>query len=259
MTENKNCCSTKDKANSKQAILYRMVTDKHICPYGIKSKDLLERQGYEVEDHHLKTREETDAFKAKHDVETTPQTFIDGVRIGGHDELLNYFGVKTMKQEGTTYQPIIAIFATTFLMALTTNWAISGGLSLIKVMELFIAISMCVLSIQKLKDLDSFSNQFITYDLLAMRWVRYAYIYPFVEMLAGVNMIAGLFTHIVAPAALFIGTIGAISVVKAVYVDKRELKCACVGGNSNVPLGFISLTENLMMIAMAVWMIIQIL
>jgi hypothetical protein len=39
-----------------------------------------------------------------------------------------------------------------------------------------------------------------------------------------------------------------------VYIDKRGLKCACVGGSSNVPLGFLSLTENLMMIAMAVWM-----
>jgi len=241
---------------TKTAKLYRMVTDEHICPYGIKSKDLLERQGYKVEDHHLKNREETDAFKEKHNVETTPQTFIDGKRIGGHDDLLNNFDVKTLKQEGTTYQPIIAIFATTFLMALTTNWAITGGLSFTRVTELFIAISMCVLAIQKLRDLDSFSNQFITYDLLAMRWVRYAYIYPFVEMLAGVAMIAGLFTPIVAPAALFIGTIGAISVVKAVYIDKRDLKCACVGGDSNVPLGFISLTENLMMMAMAIWMLL---
>lgn len=175
---------TKDKINSKQAILYRMVTDEHICPYGIKSKDLLERQGYKVEDHHFQTREEIDAFKEKHDVGTTPQTFIDGKRIGGHDDLLKHFNVKTMKQEGITYQPIIAIFATTFLMALTTNWAITGGLSFIRVTELFIAISMCVLAIQKLQDLDSFSNQFITYDLLAMRWVRYSYIYPFVFWLS---------------------------------------------------------------------------
>jgi hypothetical protein len=40
-------------------------------------------------------------------------------------------------------------------------------------------------------------------------------------------------------------------------MDKRELKCACVGGDSNVPLGFLSLTENLMMIAMAVWMLVM--
>jgi hypothetical protein len=58
-----------------------------------------------------------------------------------------------------------------------------------------------------------------------------------------------------APIALFIGTVGAISVIKAVYIDERELKCACVGGSSNVPLGFVSLTENLVMIAMGVWML----
>jgi hypothetical protein len=40
-----------------------------------------------------------------------------------------------------------------------------------------------------------------------------------------------------------------------VYIDKRDLKCACVGGDSNVPLGFISLTENLMMMFMGVWML----
>ena len=72
---------------------------------------------------------------------------------------------------------------------------------------------------------------------------------------AGVLMLAGVLTWLSAPVALFIGGIGAISVFKAVYVDKRQLKCACVGGSSNVPLGFVSLTENLMMIAMAAWML----
>jgi hypothetical protein len=56
------------------------------------------------------------------------------------------------------------------------------------------------------------------------------------------------------PVALLIGGIGAVSVFKAVYIDRRDIKCACVGGSSNVPLGFVSLTENLMMIAMAIWM-----
>ena len=59
-----------------------------------------------------------------------------------------------------------------------------------------------------------------------------------------------------APFIVLSGTIGAASVFKAVYIEKRDLKCACVGGSSNVPLGFVSLTENLMMIAMAVWMIL---
>ena len=50
-------------------------------------------------------------------------------------------------------------------------------------------------------------------------------------------------------------SIAAVSVFKAVYIDKRDLRCACVGGNNNVPLAFMSLTENLMMIGMAIWML----
>ncbi len=96
---------------------------------------------------------------------------------------------------------------------------------------------------------------FLGYDLLARRWVPYATLYPFAEALAGILMIAGIFPFISIPVALFIGTVGAVSVIYAVYVRKRELKCACVGGDSNVPLGFVSLTENLMMVGMALWML----
>ena len=72
-------------------------------------------------------------------------------------------------------------------------------------------------------------------------------------------MLAGVLTIISAPVALFISSIGAVSVFKAVYIDRRELLCACVGGNTKVPLGFISLTENLMMLGMAIWMLTKLL
>ncbi len=238
----------------KKAVLYRMVMDKHLCPYGLKSKDLLERQGFEVEDHHLTTREETDAFKKEHRVETTPQTFVCGERIGGYDALREHFGQEVPDEDETTYQPVIAIFTVAFLMALGLSWAFSGSILTLRAVEWFVAISMCFLAVQKLKDIEAFSTMFLNYDLLAQRWVRYGYVYPFGEALAGILMVAGALVWISAPVALLIGTIGAISVFKAVYVDKRELKCACVGGGSNVPLGFVSLTENLMMIFMGFWM-----
>jgi hypothetical protein len=113
---------------------------------------------------------------------------------------------------------------------------------------------MVVLAMLKLQNVESFATMFLNYDLLAKRWVPYSYIYPFAEGAAGVLMVAGALTWLSVPIALFIGTIGAVSVFKAVYIDKRELKCACVGGSSNVPLGFVSLTENVMMIVMAIWM-----
>ncbi|MDX1692865.1 MAG: glutaredoxin domain-containing protein [Ketobacteraceae bacterium] len=241
---------------SKQAVLYRMSTDDHICPFGLKTRALLKRKGFDVEDHKLSSRAETDQFKEEYDVETTPQVFIEGRRIGGYEELQEYFGIEPANDEGTTYQPVIAIFATCALMALALAFTVGGvGFSVMYFLEAFVALSMCVLAIQKLQDLESFSNQFITYDLLSMRYVRYAYVYPFAEAYAGIGMLGGLNAFLVAPVALFIGGVGAVSVYKAVYIDKRELKCAYVGGDSDVPLGFISLTENLFMIAAGVWML----
>ena len=92
------------------------------------------------------------------------------------------------------------------------------------------------------------------YDLLARRWVRYGYIYPYAETGAGLLMIPAVLNWVSVPVAFLIGTIGAASVFKAVYLNDRELTCACAGGDSKVPLGFVSLTENLAMVGMAVWM-----
>jgi len=239
----------------KRATLYRMVMPTHVCPFGLKAKYLLESQGYAVDDHWLTTRAETDAFKAEHGVKTTPQTFIDGQRIGGHDDLRRFLGKPVRDAGATSYKPVVAVFAITALMALAASQAAFGTPFTMRAAEWFISLSMCVLALLKLQDVETFSSMFLGYDLLARRWVPYSYIYPFAEAGAGVLMTAGVLTWLSAPVALVIGGIGAVSVFKAVYIDKRDIKCACVGGASKVPLGFVSLTENLMMIAMAIWML----
>ena len=245
-----------DDTSPKKAVLYRMVMPDHICPYGLKSKDLLERQGFEVEDHHLKTREETDAFKEKHGVEATPQTFIGGRRIGGYDDLRVYFELDPPKEEqsDTSYQPVIAIFGVAALLALGLSWHQYGDLLRLRALEWFISLSMTMLAVQKLQDVESFSTMFLNYDLLARKWVPYGRIYPFLEALAGILMTAGALVWISAPVAFFIGLVGAISIFKAVWIEKRELKCACVGGGSNVPLGFVSFTESAMLLLMGIGM-----
>ena len=241
----------------KTATLYRMVMPDHVCPYGRKSLWLLRRKGYRVDDHHLTTRAETDAFKARHDVRTTPQTFIDGRRIGGHDDLRRFFGQKVPASGQTSYTPVLAVFAVALLIAAAIAWLRFGTLASVSILLNFIATAMCLLAMLKLQDVEKFSTMFLNYDLLAQKWPGYGYVYPFTELGAGVLMLAGALTWLSAPVALVIGGVGAVSVFKAVYVDKRELKCACVGGASNVPLGFVSLTENLMMIAMAVAMLVM--
>ena len=235
-----------------------MVTDKHICPFGIKAVDLLKRKGFDVEDNWLTDRRETDTFKEKHAVETTPQIFIGGERIGGYDDLRKHFGYTVKDPNKKTYTPVLVVFIVSALLAIAANWAMSGQIISVRSLEWFIAFSMGMLAMLKLRNIETFSNMFVGYDILARRVVRYAYIYPFAEGLSAVLMVAGgVFGLIAAPIVLFIGTVGAISVIKAVYIDKRDLKCACVGGGANVPLGFVSLTENLSMIGMGIWMIVK--
>jgi glutaredoxin len=241
-------------ASGKRAVIYRMVMPHHTCPYGLKAKDLLRRAGYEVEDRPLVSREATDRFKAEHGVATTPQVFIAGQRVGGYDDLRRVLGKRVADPKATSYRPVVALFSMTALLALAASYAVSADAMTWRALEWFIGFSMVVLALLKLQNVETFSTMFLNYDLLAKRWVPYSYIYPFAEAAAGVLMVAGALTWLSVPTALFIGTIGAISVFKAVYLDKRELKCACVGGSSNVPLGFVSLTENLMMVGMALWM-----
>ena len=237
------------------ATLYRMATAEHLCPYGLKALDLLRRKGFEVDDRLLTTRAEVDRFKAGHGVATTPQIFIAGRRIGGYDDLRRHLGLAVRDPKALSYRPVIAIFGVAAAMALAASQPAFGTPLTPRAAEWFVAFSMVILAMQKLRDIEGFATMFLNYDLLARRWVPYSYVYPFAELLAGILMIAGVLPWLSVPVALFIGTVGAVSVFKAVYLDGRSLKCACVGGDSNVPLGFVSLTENLFMVGMALWML----
>ncbi|HEY6814963.1 MAG TPA: MauE/DoxX family redox-associated membrane protein [Croceibacterium sp.] len=237
------------------ATLYRMVMPHHVCPYGLKAKDLLERSGYAVDDRPLTTREDTDRFKATHGVKTTPQAFIGGERVGGYDELRRFLGLKVKDSEATSYTPVLAVFAAAAALALAASHAAFGTPLTPRAVEWFVAFAMVLLAMLKLQDLETFSTMFLNYDLLARRWVPYAYLYPFAEFGAGALMAARALDWLSIPLGLVIGTVGGVSVFYAVYIQKRELKCACVGGSGKVPLGFVSLTENLFMVAMALWML----
>ena len=240
----------------KKAVLYRMVMPDHLCPSGLKAESLLRRKGYEIDDNPLTDRPQVDAFKAEHGVKTTPQIWIGGERIGGYSDLRER--LTDYDPDATTYRPVIYLFLVAAATALALSVGFLGAITW-QTLGWFISISMILLGMQKLRDIEGFTTGFLNYDILARRWVPYAYVYPWVETFAGVLMTGMILTWLAAPAALIVSTIGAISVFKAVYIDKRELKCACVGANSNVPLGFVSLTENLMMMGMSLVMLAMLL
>ena len=77
-------------ADERKATLYRMVLPEHTCPFGVKAKELLESEGFEIDEHILRSRDEVEAFEREQGVDTTPQVFIGGTRIGGSDDLELY-------------------------------------------------------------------------------------------------------------------------------------------------------------------------
>ena len=71
-----------------------MVLPEHTCPFGVRALNMLQEAGYEVDDHVLRSRAEVNAYERETGVETTPQVFIDGERIGGTEELERYLAQK---------------------------------------------------------------------------------------------------------------------------------------------------------------------
>lgn len=233
------------------ALLVRMPN----CPWGLRVRHLLRRNGFAFEERLLASRDEVEAFKAEQGVSTTPQLFIAGQRVGGHDDLRRWLGLAVHDPKALTYRPVAALFGMAGAIAAAMGIAVLGTPFAWQVLAWAAGLATCFLACLKLKDIEGFVTGFLRYDLLARAWLPYAHVYAWAEAAVGLLMLSGRLGALAAGIALFIGTVGAVSVIKAVYLERRSLACACVGGGSNVPLGFVSLLENLMMIAMAIWML----
>lgn len=232
------------KAKAAQTVrLYRMSMPEHECPWGLKAVKLLNEKGIDFEDHKLASRAEVDDFKEKHSVAATPQIFFDDERIGGYSDLANYFGVE--KEEDYSYTPVVAIFSTAGLVAWAAALGVPG----------FMGVSLSMLASLKLMDIDSFAESFAKYDLITKQVKPYAKTFPFLELLLGLGFLSSAAPFVTGLGSLILGTSGAVSVIKAVYIDKLELNCACVGGNSRAPLGVVSFLENAIMVGMGAFLI----
>lgn len=221
--------------------LYRMSTPDHECPWGLKAVKLLEERNISFEDHRLTSREEVDAFKQKHNVAATPQIFFGDERVGGYTDLAERFDVDAEEAE-YSYTPVIALFSTAGLVALSASLGVSG----------FMGVSLSMLASLKLMDLESFAESFEKYDLITQKFRPYSKAFPFLELLLGLGFLSGVAPVVTGLGSLTLGTSGAVSVFKAVYIDKLELNCACVGGNSKAPLGVVSFLENAIMVVMGI-------
>ncbi|MGH1445824.1 MAG: glutaredoxin family protein [Cognatishimia sp.] len=82
-----------------KATLYRMDLPDYTCGYGTAARDLLKSNGFEIDEHILRSRKATDAFKDKHHITTTPLIFIDGEKIGGYTDLKKHLKAQKPKSK----------------------------------------------------------------------------------------------------------------------------------------------------------------
>ena len=227
--------------------LYRMSTSEHECPWGLRAANLLNEKGVEFEDHRLASRAEVEAFKEIHQVTTMPQIFFGNERVGGYRDLAKHFGIAT-DQTDYSYTPVVALFGTAGLVAWAATLSMPG----------LMGVALAMLANQKLMDLDSFAESFEKYDLITQRVKLYGKAFPFLELLLGLGFLSGIAPIATGVGSLTLGTSGAISALKAVYLDKRDLSCACIGGRSKAPLGVVSVFENAIMVVMGIGLLFDV-
>ena len=145
------------------------------------------------------------------------------------------------------YKPLLIIT----LISFSGSIALWLGTELI-FMRGMMGFFLILIAIQKLFDVNGFTMNFRKYDLLAKRWNNYGRIYPFLEMALGLLFLTGryiLFTNTLLIILLVITTLGV-----AVTIRRGEaLKCGCAGSAFSLPVGKVTIFENLVMMVMALY------
>ncbi len=154
----------------------------------------------------------------------------------------------------TTYRPLILIvsfIAGVTLLAQFPFATFSGMLW----MRDFMAGFFIVFAFFKLLNLRGFADSYAMYDIVAARWHGWGYVYPFVELTLGLLYLTGLFPFWTNVATIIVLGISSIGVIQS-NLNKRKIKCACLGDVFNLPMSTVTIVEDVGMVAMAVAMLL---
>ncbi|MGH1336400.1 MAG: heavy-metal-associated domain-containing protein [Aureispira sp.] len=159
----------------------------------------------------------------------------------------------TEKFSWAVYKPLLLIVLYILGTCIAVQYPFenfSGGL----LMRHFMAGFFLVFSFFKMLNLSGFANSYAQYDLVAARWRPWGLIYPFVELALGVLYLTNSFpfyTNWITIVVLGVSTLG---VIKS-NLDKKKIKCACLGDVFNLPMSTVTIVEDVTMVAMAAFML----
>lgn len=160
---------------------------------------------------------------------------------------------KQNKHVFTTYKPLLLIFL--FIAATTAIVSINNGkIDVMLWMQYFMAGFFIVFSFFKFLNLTGFAESYAMYDILAKRVKVYGLVYPFIELILGVAYLTGFEPTITYIATICIMGFSSIGVIQSV-LDKKKIRCACLGAVFNLPMSMVTIIENLIMVLMALIML----
>jgi copper chaperone CopZ len=153
------------------------------------------------------------------------------------------------KKSNRSYKPLILVGL--YLLGGTLLIEYSSGMFLLDTwMPNFMAGFFLVFSFFKLLDIKGFASAYSMYDVIAKRWKAYGYIYPFIELGLGIAYILysdNLVTHLITAIVMFVSLVGVVQSV----LNKNEIKCACLGTGFNLPMSYVTIIEDGLMLLMA--------
>ncbi|MBT7652939.1 MAG: heavy metal transporter [Flavobacteriales bacterium] len=121
----------------------------------------------------------------------------------------------------------------------------------------FMGLFYIVFSFFKMLDLKGFPESFKMYDPLAKRLPIYGWIYPFLETVLGIMFLLRFHLYIALIMTLVVLGITTVGVTKTL-LDKKSIRCACLGTALKLPMTEATFIENTIMIAMALLMLLNV-
>lgn len=154
-----------------------------------------------------------------------------------------------------TYYPLLLIFSFILLVTLSNQFSQNAVFNLEHWMMHFMAGFFLVFSFFKLLDVRSFADSYAMYDLLAMRFKPYGYVYPFIELSLGLAYLIAWQPLITNWITFVVMTFSSLGVMCSV-LNKQKIRCACLGAVFNLPMSTVTIIEDLLMAGMALWMLV---
>jgi copper chaperone CopZ len=193
-------------------------------------------------------------------MEISTQTFRNAVSaVGNYDAQLLKEATLAVAQEveiaasPTTFKPLVIIG---LYLVLVSSLISYPDFNMHLWMRTFMASFFLLFSFFKMLDLKSFASTYKMYDLPARYLPGYAYVYPFVELALGIMYALNALPQYTNIATVVVMGMSSIGVIQSV-LDKKKIRCACLGSVFNLPMTTVTIFEDVLMVGMAVWMLIS--